>query len=148
MNLHCYGFTTESTHLCYDFISENERGRIRKSVLFMLIDPEEEVYNIAFGDYNELTGEVDDLSISNNHDGDKVLLTVAAAVFDFSRKHPNAVILAIGSTAVRMRLYRMKITKYYENISTLFDVEGYSNGWQPFQPGIDYEAFLITRKNS
>lgn len=146
MNLDRYIFTTEATHHNYEFTSEGQNGTIKKSVVFKLIHPSHEIYNLGFGDYNELTGTVDDLSVSNNNDRDKILATVAATVFDFSLKHPTATILAFGSTPARTRLYRIGITKHYENISAIFDVEGFSNGWVPFQKGRHYEAFSIKRK--
>lgn len=133
-------------HINYEFISEGLNGRIRKAIIFNLIDPKREIYNLGFGDYNEVTNEVDDLSVSNNQDRDKILATVAAAVIDFSEKHPTATVIALGSSESRTRLYRMGITKYFENIPSIFHVEGYNRGWKPFQKGHNYEAFSIRRK--
>ena len=70
----------------------------------------ENVYNLAFGDLDEITNTINDLSITNNGDSLKVLATVASTVYAFMEKHPNAWIVATGSTKVRTRLYRMGIT--------------------------------------
>lgn len=148
MHFERYSFTTERKHINYEFISEGQNGKIRKAIIFKLIDSKREIYNLGFGDYNEETNEVDDLSVSNNQDRDKILATVAAAVIDFSEKHPTATIIALGSTESRTRLYRMGIRKHFENISAIFDVEGFNNGWKSFQKGHDYEAFSIKRKNA
>ena len=126
MHLERYSFAIETNHVNYKFVSEGQKGRIRKNIMFNLIDSEREIYNLAFGDYKEQTNEVDDLSVSNNQDRGKILATVAAAVVDFSEKHPMATIVALGSTAARTRLYRMGITKHFENNSNILYVEGYS----------------------
>jgi len=148
MHLERYSFTTERKHFNYEFISEGQNGKIRKAIIFKNIDTKRDIYNLGFGDYNEETNEVDDLSVSNNQDRDRILATVAAAVIDFLEKHPTATIIALGSTGSRTRLYRMGITKHFENIPSIFDVEGYNGGWRPFQKGHDYEAFSIKRKNT
>lgn len=41
----------------------------------------------------------------------------------------------------------MGITQFWDEISTLLDVKGYSvDQWKPFEKGINYEAFLVARK--
>ncbi|HEY9005887.1 DUF6934 family protein [Ohtaekwangia sp.] len=147
MHLDRYSFITERNHINYVFTSEGQNGKIRKAIVFILIDPKGKIYNLAFGDYNEETDQIDDLSISNNQDRDKILATVGAAVLDFSQKHPLATIIAIGSTASRTRLYRMGITKYLDEISDTFEIEGFINKWQPFKKGCNYQAFSVKRKN-
>lgn len=147
MSLERYNFETERTHTSYEFTSEGRNGIIRKGVNFQLIDPKHEIYNLAFGDFNA-QGEIDDLSVSDNKDRDKILATVAATVVDFSENHPTATIIATGSTLARTRLYRMGITRNFENISEIFDVQGYAGGWVPFKKGTDYQAFSVRRKIS
>jgi hypothetical protein len=145
MDLNRYGFVTESTHTNYEFISEGRHGAIRKGVNFQLINSKRQIYNLAFGDFNK-DGDIDDLSISDNEDRDKILATVAATVMDFSETHPTATILVTGSTISRTRLYRMGIAKNYDKISKVFDVEGYVREWVPFEKGIEYQAFSIKRR--
>jgi hypothetical protein len=45
-----------------------------------------DLYNLAFGDKNLDTGDLNDLAISNNGDSEKVLATVVAAVYAFTNK--------------------------------------------------------------
>lgn len=108
------------------------------------------VYNLGFGDYDEASGSINDLSVTNNGDSLKVLSTVASTVYAFTEKHPGAWILATGSTAVRTRLYRMGITNNLAEISEDFKVFGYTSRgiWEEFVVGEDYEAFLLTKKNN
>ena len=108
----------------------------------------ENVYNLGFGDYDEIANAINDISVTNNGDSLKVLATVASTVYAFLEKHPNAYILATGSTNVRTRLYRMGITNNLAEINEDFIVYGLTDKgiWDDFVVGEDYEAFLITKK--
>ncbi len=110
----------------------------------------ENVYNLGFGDFDEATNSIDDLSITNNGDSLKVLATVASTVYAFMEKYPDAWIFATGSTVVRTRLYRMGIMNNLVEISEDFVVFGYNaNGnWEQFVVGEDYDAFLLTKKDN
>ncbi len=51
------------------------------------------------------------MAVTNNADKDKVpqRATVAATVIDFMKAHPDATLIATGSTLSRARLYQMAI---------------------------------------
>ncbi len=142
-----YIYRSESSLHFYEFISEGPKGSIKKMVIYTETITEN-VYNLGFGDYDENTNGINDLSVTNNGDSLKVLATVASTVFAFTEKHPNAWILATGSTAVRTRLYRMGITNNLTEIETDFIILGYTQyeEWEKFIVGEDYEAFLLTKK--
>jgi hypothetical protein len=132
----------------YEFISEGPNGFIIKRVQFTLLNTEG-VYNLAFGDKDPQSGEIDDLSISNNGDSEKVLATVVAAVYAFCDKHPECWIFITGSTQSRTRLYRMGISKFLDELELDFDVYGrFNEEWEPFEIGKTYSAFLAYRKKS
>jgi hypothetical protein len=147
MLLERYGFSIGPEKGVYNFFSWGPNGRIKKIVFFdRLPETEAELYNLAFGDWKEATGQVDDLAISNNNDRQKILATVAAIVVHFMQEHPDAVVSAAGSTLSRNRLYQMGITRHTEEIGALFQVKGYYEGaWEPFEKGKDYTAFLIRK---
>lgn len=105
MYLPHYSYKASPSFLDYEFVSEGPKGKIKKVVRFTKID--DSVYNLAFGDLEEDTGEINDSVISNNNDSSKVLATVAMIVKDFSLRYPDEWIVAIGSTHSRTRLYRM-----------------------------------------
>ena len=112
---------------------------------------QENVFNLAFGDYDKVTKSIDDLSITNNGDSLKVLATVASTVYAFTERHPESWIFATGSTSVRTRLYRMGITNNLVEIQADFRVFGLrieDNEWEEFIVGEDYDAFLITKKEN
>jgi len=108
------------------------------------------VYNLGFGDFDEDTGEISDLSVTNNGDSLRVLATVASTVYAFMKKYPDAWIFVTGSTSARNRLYRMGISNNLDEISTDFFVYGYTSDglWEVFTAGAAYEAFLLTKKSN
>ncbi len=144
-----YQYRSENLLLLYQFVSEGPKGLIKKVVEYTETSTKN-VYNLGFGDFDEETQSINDLSVTNNGDSLKVLATVASTVYAFTEKYPEAWILATGSTAVRTRLYRMGITNNLTEISEDFIVLGYNikGTWEEFIVGEDYEAFLLTKKDN
>lgn len=146
MQLTRYEYSTESRAEFFKFTSQGIKGDIQKLVVYTAM-LEEDIYNLAFGDYNEETGTIDDTVITNNNDSQKVLATVASTLYVFMNKHPNVWVYATGSNKARTRLYRMGITTNLKDIVTDFEVYGlYKDVWQDFEKGKEYEAFLVKRK--
>ena len=130
----------------YDFISVGINGNIEKRVKFEFVE-ELNIYNLAFGDINEL-GEIDDYSISNNKDLAKVLATIAFIVKVFLEKFPNRSIYFRGTTVERTRLYRMAIGNNLDELQEYFDIYGIQSddGIDFFTKNQDYIAFLVRKK--
>ena len=149
MNQPKYQYRTERLFLFYEFISEGPKGSIKKVVEYTETSTLN-VFNLGFGDFNEVSKQMSDITITNNGDSLKVLATVASTVYAFIEKHPQAWIFATGSTNVRTRLYRMGITNNLAEITEDFIVLGYNNKgiWENFMVGEDYEAFLLTKKDN
>jgi hypothetical protein len=145
MKIATYPFVRRPESFYYEFYSEGPNGSIKKVVeYFRLEEWKTEVFNLAFGDWDEENNRINDLSISNNADREKVLATVASTVIDFIVNHPDAIIIATGSTASRTRLYQMGIAKVLDEIDQGFEIQGYTNNsWRPFQKGVNYSAFLL-----
>lgn len=77
----------------------------------------------------------------------KVLATVVAALYAFFDKHPDAFVYVTGSTSARTRLYRMGITKFYEEMVQDFDLYGQvGDEFYDFEIDKDYAGFLAQRK--
>ena len=105
------------------------------------------MYNLAFGDKDLETGDIDDKVISNNGDSEKVLSTVVATIYAFTDKYPQTWIYATGSSKARTRLYRMGISKFLEEVKIDFEILGeFNDEWEDFKPGTEYEGFLVRRK--
>lgn len=146
MKLPKYPLASSDKLMTFEFISEGQKGYIHKLVKYQPTNLKG-VYNLAFGDKNLNTGEIDDTVISNNGDSEKVLATVVATVYAFTDKYPNAWIYATGSTKTRTRLYRMGITKFLSEVTTDFEIVGEKNGdWETFRKNVEYEGFLVRRK--
>jgi hypothetical protein len=147
MKLDRYELKSDDQLTTFDFLSEGPKGKIEKIVQFSLIY-QNNLYNLAFGDRNYLTGQIDDKIVTDNGDSEKVLATVVAAVYAFCERVPDALIYATGSTASRTRLYRMGINKYYDIVKEDFKIFGQSESeWEPYKKGKDYEAFVVQKKS-
>ncbi|MFD1468664.1 DUF6934 family protein [Hymenobacter caeli] len=141
-----YLLEADPTLKVYEFTSSGPRGNIPKLVIFAETN-QAGLYNLALGDKDPLTGELDDSSISNNGDSDQVLATVAGCVYAFFDRYPDAVIFAAGNTPARTRLYRMGLTKYQAEAKDDFELYGRNEGiWKEFTRGVTYDAFLVRRK--
>lgn len=121
-------------------------GTILKLILFQeTLEPD--LYNLAFGDKDLITGEMNDRTISNNGDTDKVLATVVAALSIFFDHFPDASVYATGSTPARTRLYRIGIVRFYAEVQHDFFLYGQIGDDFPiFEIGKDYQGFLVKRK--
>jgi hypothetical protein len=147
MKIATYPFVKGPENYYYEFFSEGPNGTIKKVVEYFRWEIDTDVFNLAFGDWDEDNGRIDDLSMSNNAERDKVLATVAATVIDFMEDYPGAIILAKGSTPSRTRLYQMGIAKVLNEINQSFEIKGFiNNSWRLFQKGINYSAFLLKTK--
>ena len=143
-----YELEVESDALVFAFTSIGTKGEIPKLVMYQETNVKD-VYNLAFGDKNINTGDLNDEVITNNNDSQKVLATVAATVYAFMYKYPNAWVAATGSTKARTRLYQMGISNNLKEITADFDVLGRKEGiWHQFEKNIAYDAFLIRRKKN
>jgi hypothetical protein len=151
MKIDKYALKSESSFTVFEFISDGPKGAVRKLIHFQHTN-EPDLYNLAFGDRDHITGEMDDLAITNNGDSEKVLATVVAAVYAFLDKHPEAFVYATGSTISRTRLYRRGIyrrgiTKFYAELVADFQLFGQiGDNFYEFEIGKDYKGFLAQRK--
>ena len=132
----------------FEFVSEGKCGAIRKRIKFVPTALPN-VYNLAFGDIN-IVDEIDDLSITNNGDRNKVLATVARVVEIYTSKYPERLIYFRGSTAQRTRLYRMAVGLNLEELSRKFKIYAeLDKNYEKvlFRKDMIINAFLIERKN-
>jgi len=149
MNLEGYAYSTNAAFTDYSFESIGPKGTIKKIARFSQIPDWHNVFNFGFGDLNETTGEISDSVISNNNDGDKVLVTAANIIYEFTGMFQNAQVFIQGTTPARTRKYQMGINKHWLEIEPVFEIFGIKEQkWEPFRQGVNYEAFLGRRKTS
>jgi hypothetical protein len=145
MNQPKYELQADDVLSTYEFTSVGVKGKIVKLIQFAPTN-NHKVFNLAFGDKNHHSGQIDDLVISNNGDSEIVLATVVSAVYSFTEKYPDSWIYATGSTKSRNRLYRMGISKYLNEVQTDFEIYGEINQrWEAFVKEVDYISFLVRR---
>lgn len=141
-----YKYSAEKSLMHFEFNSIGPKGEVKKIIEFSETNVKD-IYNLAFGDFDEKTQRISDRVVTNNGDSLKVLATVASSVYAFTTERPQAWVFATGSTAVRTRLYRMGLTNNLAEISKDFHVYGLKDDqWEDFIIGEDYEAFLVKRK--
>lgn len=146
MKLPRYELKAEQSLMVYEFTSEGPKGQIPKLIKFSETTLKG-FYNLAFGDKNLQTGDIDDTVVSNNGDSEQVLATVVSAVYSFTNVEKEAWVYATGSTKSRTRLYRMGITKYFNEVNQDFLIYGLRNGeWEYFEKEVDYTAFVVRRR--
>jgi len=147
MNFEHYSYITDNDFKDYLFFSSGPKGRIKKGVVYTRIRDKPIVYNLAFGDVDPVTGEIDDNIISNNLDRDIVLATVANTIHDFCNRYGNHYIFATGSNPARTRLYQMNISRLLDEICIDFEVYGVIGDQEyKFQRNVNYDGFLVKRK--
>jgi hypothetical protein len=143
-----YPLSSSDQLMTFEFESEGKLGRVVKLVAYQPTNLKG-VYNLAFGDKNADTGQINDRIITDNGDRDKVLATVAATVYAFTDKYSDSWVYLTGSTKSRTRLYRMGIAKFFEELNQDFEVYGQLNdNWEKFKPDTEIEGFLVRRKQT
>jgi hypothetical protein len=130
MNKPTYPVEIEDDNI-FSFLSIGKNGIILKMV--EIAEIQEGVYNLGFGDYNFTTESVDDKANSNNGDIEKVLATIFGIMIDFLNKNPNKTIFFAGSTPFRTQLYQRIVNTYFDEFSSILEIQGNINGkYEPF----------------
>jgi len=141
-----YQVETAADFLSFEFVSVGPRGRVIKAVRYTSIGFNQ-FYNLGFGDKDPVSGYLSDTTVINNGDSQKVLATVASTLYTFTKRYPQATVVAAGSTEARTRLYRIGIASNLAAIEADFVVLGLlADEWEPFRRDVAYSAFLAYRK--
>jgi hypothetical protein len=131
----------------FDFVSIGKNGKIHKRIVFNPTE-NDSIYSLTYGDVTE-TDRIDDTSVSNNGDRNKILATIVLAVDRYTARYPDRTIYFMASTNARTRLYRMVIGLHWEELSAkylIFADADSEDGWVPLQKNMEITAFSIMRK--
>lgn len=148
-----YDLSANADLTVFEFTSIGE-NTIRKAIKYTQT-LNENVYNLGFGDIvfsDETTVEIDDTTLSNNGDADKVIATVVYTIYVFTQHYPEAYILFGSSNPVIARLHRMIISRNYETITKNFHVFGAVHNEQgqlvnvPFSTSYNVEGYFVRRR--
>ena len=139
-------FDISTNATVFEFTSTGPKGEIKKIIQFSETKAKH-IFNLAFGNVND-DGSIDDVTANDNKDRDKILATVASAVYDFTKRYPEQYVFFTGSSKERTRLYRMALTINHEELAATFDIWGLQEegGFEPFEKRRSYTGFLIKRK--
>ncbi len=144
MYLEYYEFLTDRENSIYRFSSSGDFQTIEMMVHFQLIGFN--YYNISFGVYNYRTEKIDVYTRTRNNDTTKVFSTLAHIIIDFTNYQHDSIILLIGATKSRNRLFRIIISLYFELIQNEFKIYGAHNGsWEKFSSNRAYDSFYFKR---
>lgn len=123
---------------------------IIKAVEYQYIGPfqDNHLYNLAFGDYDFKTGQLNDLVETNNGDHYAVFNTVLSTIATFFKNNPNSILMVQGSdtkqeyidkckeickkkcadtcrnTERRINTYRYYVNKNYDDLIKEFEFVG------------------------
>lgn len=147
MNRPFYKFHSDAEALYFYFDSVSNRRTIKKIVGYTPMTTLLNGYNLGFGDLYD-DGTVDDISVSNNDDMEKVIATVVRTMFHFFDTYPHKFVFVEGSTPERTQLYRIIINKELKEVQDLFEIYGFiGDNIEVFASNRPYDSFLITLKN-
>lgn len=149
---------------------------IVKAIQYSLVKKQDgrKIYNLGFGDFNELDGTINDNSNSNNGDMRKVFSTVLNTVPKFFSENKEAAIWVQGSDSTeefktkcaltcnknckgnckkynrRIKTYRYYVDKNFVELSKEYIFFGLIQGDNPelvqYVPKMDYTAILVYKK--
>lgn len=156
MDFPSYELSANADLTVFEFTSIGKKGTIQKAIKYSQTS-NRQVYNLGFGDIiytNEQTGEVeiDDEAVTNNGDIGKVLGTVASSVYAFTERYPDVLVVFGGSNAAKVRLYRMVLSKHYDEITRSFMIFGAEHNEKgqlvnvPFSFDDNVEGYFIRRR--
>jgi hypothetical protein len=140
-----YQFTSSREALRYEFESIGDRI-IPKVVLFNITDLPG-IYSLTLA--NLLAdGSLDDTTVSDNGDMEKILATVFQCMSAFLNDHPTSIVAFSGSSEARTRLYQIAIARELEDVSNRFNIWGLTqDAIEPFQRNKAYDGFMISLKS-
>ena len=143
-----YDMNVTDAYVQYNFFSHGPQGIIKKVIRFDKVN--DDFCNLSFGDDIAGTENFSDEITSNNGDTERVLMTVAEVIMEFSSKNPEVMINAEGSTPARSRLYRIYINKHRNVVNKHFHINAkLMNGvWEKFRKNGNYIAFAGKRKST
>jgi len=167
-----------SPHKLQYFFESSGSESIIKVIEYAVIDiiGNRSVFNLGFGDYDEVTGTILDDVTSNNGDMYTVFNTVLTTIPEFFTLFPSAVIMIGGSDSHtefrnsclstcskkcgvdecknakrRIRIYRYYVDKNFDDLCIDYIFFGRdkstSNTFVQYLPGVEYDEILVYRKN-
>lgn len=139
-----------SDKLQFSFTSVGPKGAIKKVICFSQTE-NPDIFNMTLGNLTE-HGAVDYNTTIDNKDRNAILTTAKESVYAFTSHYPDKSVFYKGNTIEKTRLYRMALTRYFDELKNdfeIFGVLGQGIGFfaENFVAGKEYFGFLLKRKN-
>ena len=146
MNYEVYPVRHDSSFTQFRFQSKGRHGIVEKAINFSPITGL--IYNLALLDFDPITQDYSDKTVTDNGDMPEILATVMAVMMEFLDQYPERMIYFTGSSDTRTRLYQIAITKVLNVNESKVTVLGYLHEeWVAFEPNKAFESFLIAKKD-
>lgn len=144
------------THPFYDFTVYDEAHRFEFDSIGKKVIPKvivlsstdlPRIYSLTLA--NLLAdGSLDDTTVSDNGDMEKILATVFQCMAAFLDDHPTSIVAFAGSSESRTRLYQIAIARELEEASNRFNIWGLTQDViEPFQRSKAYDGFMVSLKS-
>ncbi|MCW4468785.1 hypothetical protein OGH69_07420 [Flavobacterium sp. MFBS3-15] len=151
-----YELSANADFTFFGFVSRGKNGPVTMAIKYSAT-LNNAVYNLGYGSIisiNDRTGEteIDDMSPTGNSDIATVLATVFRSVVAFTQCHPEAYVLFGSSNPVKLRMYRMALSKNYSMITETFDLFVAVHNAQgqlvnrPYDKHADVRGYFLKRK--
>lgn len=148
MHLPAYSLLPNNDYTLFDFYSLGPKGSILKRIIYQATWVNN-VFNLVLGDVDSKKNTIDDGIVSNNHDTQKVLTTIAQSIYFFYEKHPDAILMIQGNSKTRNRLYRMALSKYLPVILVDFEILCLiNNQWISFHQTQQFSCMILKKRIS
>ena len=147
MKYESYDIVTRAKDLSsFDFMSKSNYRSYLMRIAFVPTR-NAKVFQLIFGNL-VAENEIDDISVNDNGDRNKILATIADAVNKYTKRYPARWIYFAGSSKSRTRLYRLAIGLNLEELSLTFDIYARTpNGMVPFSKNMEATEFYVRRKS-
>lgn len=132
------------------FYSKGKNGEFELRLLITRFkhDPNEDIFDLGFGVWDESRQLVHDSIETGNSDIGQILATVADKVLEFLNRFPGKGLYAEGSNSIRTRLYQREINKMIDELPAELSLHGLiwkdDAGFVEFEKGINFDGFLLT----
>jgi hypothetical protein len=122
---------------------------IKEAIIYSPMEEFFGIFNLAMGDYDPESLEIDYTIVSDNGDRDLILSTLAEICNEFFNSYPMSTIYIQGSNQARTRLYQMAISHYFEELSSKYIILGEHDGrLERFRKGVNYKSFLVLKNQA
>jgi hypothetical protein len=147
MNIESYDIDCCNDTKEYSFESTGPKDSVKKKVCFVQSKINGFFY-LTYGDYDIESGSINENSVTNNYDTQKIINTVAKVVFIFLQSHPKCFVQFSWRDKVRRRLFTSWIARNGSLLDKYFVIYGerHNERWERYCKNVRYTAIFVKIK--